>query len=130
SLARLTAILLLGFCSFGAAASADHPLISAFAGAKLEKTAYTHYSAHRLAVALKSETAPSEINEVIGKLTAHAYLHTGNRSPEEALENYLQAVKKLNGKVILQCDQKSCGGMVRHTLDNTWQHKSRGLSVD
>lgn len=129
SLARLT-ILLLGFCSFSAAATADHPLVSAFEGAKLEKSAYTHYSAHRLVVALKSEMAPSEIKDVIGKLTAHAYLHTGNRSPEEALENYLQAVKKLKGKVILQCDQKSCGGMVRYALENTWQHKSRGWSVD
>lgn len=128
--ARLIAILFLGFCSFGAAASADHPLVSAFAGAKLEKTAYTHYSPHRLAVALKSETAPSEIKDVIGKLTAHAYLHTGNRSPEDALENYLQAVKKLKGKVLLQCDQKSCGGIVRSALENTWQHKSKGLSVD
>ncbi|GAA5218194.1 OmpA family protein [Corallincola platygyrae] len=105
----------------------DHPLISAFSQAGIKGTAQVNY-----AEILIPNSVQLDVNEqptgtiVAGKLTVHAYELNNGSTPIMAAKNYQDVVEKSGGKILLQCDQKSCGDdFVEQLFRDTWHHDSQ-----
>ncbi|MBZ9610598.1 OmpA family protein [Rheinheimera maricola] len=101
-----TALLLL--TSTALLADSDHPLVGSYPGATINRHAVTNYAEIMLPQNKVTEGMPFNGKTIIGKHTGHIYFIEGEHSPLHIAENYLDVVKRLEGKLILVC-RSDCG---------------------
>ncbi len=101
-----TALLFL--TSTALLAQADHPLVAAYPGATTAQRAVTHYAEIVLPINKVTSDTPFSSKAILAKHTGHIYRIEGGHSALAIAENYLDVVKRLNGKLLLVC-RSDCG---------------------
>ena len=109
--------LLLSCAMLGTAQAADvkggkdHPLISRFAGAELERYEQKDFDEAVVAIKAGNDGKPGTVLTLEGKVTTNGYLIGGGKSALEVMRNYEQALAQAGFQTIFQCSNyESCGG--------------------
>lgn len=102
----MTALLLL--TSTVSLANTDHPLVAAYPGATINRHAVTNYAEIALPLNKVTSDTPFSSKRILAKHTGHIYRIEGGHSALDIAENYLDVIKRLNGKLLLVC-RSDCG---------------------
>lgn len=102
----MTALLLL--TSTVSLANTDHPLVAAYPSATINRHAVTNYAEIALPLNKVTSDTPFSSKPILAKHTGHIYRIESTHSALHIAENYLDVVKRLNGKLLLVC-RSDCG---------------------
>ena len=89
-------------------ANTEHPLVAAYPGATTTLNTVTHYAKILLPLNKVTSDTPFNSKPILAKHTGHIYTIKGEHSALHIAENYLDVVKRLNGKLLLVC-RSDCG---------------------
>ncbi len=112
---RYLIMCLLSAASFIAMAASDHPLVSAYQGAKIQRHAVSNYTGVLIPHNKLTQGEQFHGVKVIGKQTGHIYRIEGDHSALHIAENYLDVVKRLNATLLLLC-RSDCGAGFSNAL--------------
>jgi outer membrane protein OmpA-like peptidoglycan-associated protein len=120
--------LLLLLCTVAAAASAqqdspntaDHPMVSRYAGSFIDGQAVHDFTSYTLpvgpAIKVDNQRVPSEKVMLEGKLTRTLYRGPVERSTLEIQRNYRSALEAAGFEILFTCADKECGKLFHWTL--------------
>jgi len=89
--------------------TADHPLISRYPGSEPTRRHVAEFEQYKLITGVASDSLDFESREIAGRMTRIDYQSPPDRSPEEILSNYEQAIRGAGGEVLFTCREKACG---------------------
>lgn len=110
SVALATVLLTMPILAQGtdARGSADHPLLSRYPGSRIQTYSQVEFDQYSLALGIENN-APSDIQQIEGKVTKIGYVNPAGRSAFEIYRNYEDVLESAGFETLWSCAADACG---------------------